>query len=82
MIRSYDQLLTWLRGHCRHDRVVFNALNQNPRQVTITPDLPGGWGIKIVSHRGGEYRLVVVQHPVTGDPERWYRVNDEEAELS
>ena len=79
MIRTDDQLITWLRGHCRHDRVVFNALNQNPQRGIICGMTPsnGRWNVEIVSRRGVVYRLVVVQHPVTGDPERWYRVCDE-----
>lgn len=75
MIHSDADVLTWLRYHCSRDRILQNALNL-PRSVSVsTADARlRGWAVDVVSKRGVKYRAVVVMHPVTGEPERWYRV--------
>jgi len=75
MIHSDTQLLEWLRAHTQRDRVIFNALcNLQSVEVTHYAIQPVRWAVDIVSRRGVKYRVVIVMHPVTGEPERWYRV--------
>lgn len=76
MIHSPDQIITWLCQHCQRDRVIQNAFSL-PRVVEIRKAvLPGRWVVDIVSRRGVKYRVIIVMHSVTGEPERWYRVKE------
>jgi len=75
MIRTNDQLLTWLKANCKRDRVILNALNTGAITV-ITHYLNPDWFVHVVSRHGIIYHLTVVKHPVTGDPVRWYRVKE------
>lgn len=75
MTPSDDQLITWLRYHSSKDRVIQNALNLS-RSVSVCSVPRQGWSVRIVSRRGVEYNLMVVMHPVTGEPERWYRTGE------
>ena len=72
-----DQIITWLRYHCSRDRVIQNAFAL-PRDVAVTPVPMQGWSVRVMSRRGVEYNVVVVMNPVTGEPDRWYRVANEE----
>ncbi len=77
MIPSDALLLKWLRERTTQcDRVLADALNQG--HVESIKQLDGGWedGWKVClqSKRGVEYTVIVVAHPVTGEPVRYHRV--------
>ena len=67
------RILQWLRAYTlRHDRVLMDAITSGTvLAVETVPD--EGWRVHAQSKRGVGHRVVVVAHPVTGEPTRYYR---------
>ena len=75
-------VLSFLRNHAaRHDRVLMDAITSGTvLAVETVPD--EGWRVHAQSKRGVGYRVVVVAHPVTGEPTRYYRESSHETQPS
>ena len=73
MTPTETKVLSWLRNHAaRWDRVLADVLKMG--QVVSVETAPGkGWRVHAQSKRGVGHRVVVVAHPVTGEPTRYYR---------
>ncbi len=72
MIHHPGQVLTWLRlMAARRDRVLAAALDSG-RVLSVEQD-PPNWRVHLQSRRGIAHNIVVVPHPVTGEPMRYYK---------
>lgn len=79
MIHANYEVIEWLREHCRHDRVLLNALNNHSSYPQAGYDrIYNRWFISATSHSGVVYTVAVLLDPVTGDPVRFYRSKDED----
>lgn len=73
MTSAETHVLQWIRTQAtRHDRVLAGAINMGT-VLSIESVPEGGWRVHARSKRGVDHRLVVVQHPITGEPVRYYR---------
>ena len=64
-------VLEWLRTHIAHDPILRQALDH----IQSIEETPESWRVRCCSRQGKEYNVVVVRHPVTGEPIRWHRIS-------
>jgi len=80
MIHKHYQVIDWLRdATCNKDRVVYHALNNHQHNPIVEWD-----GEKFVvtatGMSGREYQVGISLHPVTREPQGFYRLPDEDEE--
>jgi len=83
MIHTNYQVLDWLREHCQHDRVLYNALNNHQHVPMVDYDEEVSWtkGSKVwrvmaTCASGKMVLVIVIPHPVTREPHHYYRCED------
>lgn len=73
-------IIGWLMDHCQYDRVLLNALcNHRHRPVCRWNEGSSEWAVVAHSRSDRVYRIVIVPHAVTGEPDHFYRLSDEKA---